>query len=285
MQLFSTYPKEKKTFGYFLLVCTFLVQCFFCCSVFAQTPSPINKDYLVEFYKNKKTAVTVHAVDNLHKKTDNKYRFIKINHKSALQFDIRPAKTEKFPQKKLYGNYIKAGIGNFQSSYAEAFFDTRRSEKYSYGLHIKHKNARTGAIDEHNSADAQNQLLFNFQSSIKRGVINGNFGFQQQQWHFYGYQPNISKVPEAKDIQQNFSIFGGQINYTNKYRAVKNSYDVGLFYYYLMDYYAAKEQERGVSFANKIYFDTFNTLYFRAELSSSLRSDEAGSLRDRKSVV
>jgi hypothetical protein len=279
MQLFLTYPKKNKLLGYFLLAHTLFWVHFLCCyPLFAQSVSPTAKDYLIESYKNRKTTATILAADNLHTKTDHTYRFIKVNYKSELQMDIRPMRTEKLPQKKLYGNYIKVGLGNYQHSYAEAFFNTRRSEKYSYGLHIKHTNTGKGAVDGRNSADAQNQLLFNFQSATRKGIILGKLGLQCQQWHFYGYQPT-AKVPKAQDIQQNFGILDGQIGYTNKYSANKYSYDVGLSYYYLADYYAAKEQEIGVSLANKVRFDAFNYLHFRAEMSSSLRSDEAGSLR------
>lgn len=279
MQLFLTYPKKNKLLGYFFLLYT-LFWVHFLCSypLSAQSIPPTAKDYLIESYKNRKTAATILAADNLHTKTGNTYRFIKVNYKSDLQLDIRPIRTEKQPQKKLYGNYFKVGLGNYQQSYAEAFFNTRRSEKHSYGLHIKHTNAGKGAVDGRNSADAQNQLSFNFQSSIRKGIIFGKVGLQHQKWHFYGYQPT-TKVPKAQDIQQNFSILDGQVSYTNKYRANKYSYEVGLFYYYFADYYAAKEQEIGANLANKIRFDDFNHLYFRAEMSSSLRHDEAGSLR------
>ncbi len=279
MQLFLTYPKRNKFLGHFFLpFALFWVHFLYCCPLFSQSISPASKDYLIESNKHRKAAVTVLAADNPHTKADNTYRFIKVNYKSELQLDIRPIRPEKLPQKKLYANYIKVGLGNYQQSYAEAFFNTHRSKKYSYGLHIKHTNTATGAVDGHNSADAQNQLLFNFQSAIGKGIFFGKLGLQHQKWHFYGYQPT-AKVPKAQDIQQNFGILDGQINYTNKYEANKYSYDVGLYYYYLTDYYAAKEQEIGVNLANKVQFDAFNQLHFRAEMSSSLRSDEAGSLR------
>lgn len=279
MQLFPTYPKKNKSLGYLFSCCVlFWVHLLYSYPLFAQSISPIAKDYLIESCKNIKNPVTVLGADNLHTKTDNTYRFIKVNYKSELQLEIRPIRTEKQPQRKLYGNYVKVGLGNYQQSYAEAFFNTRRSEKYSYGLHIKHINTSKGAIDGRNSADAQNQIAFNFQSAIRKGIIFGKVGLQHQRWHFYGYQPT-TKAPEAQDIQQNFSMLDGQVSYTNKYRENKYSYEVGLFYHYFADYYAAKEQEIGMNLANKVRFDAFNHLYCRAEMSSSLRYDEAGSLR------
>jgi len=275
MQLFPTSPKGSKPFGILCVICTFLVQFLFCYPIFSQAISPIHTDYLIELQKNKKASVVIHLADNPQKKTDSRHKFLKVNYKNALSFDFPPIKIAKQPQKKLYGNYVRAGLGNFKSSYLEAFFNTRRSEKHSYGLYFRHTNARTGAVDAQNSADAQNKLALSFQSSTKKGSFEGSLGLQQQQWHFYGYQRTV-QIPNAKDIQQNFNSIDGQVSYTNKYFASKYSYDIGLSYYYWADRYAAREQEIGSSLANKIHFNTTNNLYFKAEISSSLRSDEAG---------
>ncbi|TAH21418.1 MAG: hypothetical protein EAZ08_03605 [Cytophagales bacterium] len=233
---------------------------------------------MVELQKNKKANITVHLVDNPNKKIENKHTFLKVNYKSALTFDFSPMKIKRESQKKLYGNYVKAGIGNFQNSYAEAFFNTRRSEKQSYGVYLKHTNLREGAIDARNSADAQNKLVFSFQSFSKKGVFTGKVGLQQQQWHFYGYQ-RTDPIPAAKDIQQDFITFEGQIGYTNKLEASKNYHDIGLFYHYWADRYAAKEQEIGGEFSKKINFNVNNKLFFKANVSSSMRSDEVGSIQ------
>src|SRR5690606_10652884 len=35
--------------------------------------------------------------------------------------------------KKLYGNYVNVGFGNYITPYAEGFFSSKRSDKHTYG--------------------------------------------------------------------------------------------------------------------------------------------------------
>src|SRR5688572_24095465 len=40
--------------------------------------------------------------------------------------------------KKFYGNYVKAGFGNYLTPYLEGFFNNKRNDRYAIGAHVKH---------------------------------------------------------------------------------------------------------------------------------------------------
>ncbi len=274
MQLLYTYPKDTKSFGYFII----LALLWFCSPLCAQTVSPVSKDYLIEFYKNKKPFSHIQTVENLSKKIDYKPKFIKVNYQAPLLFDIKPMRTRQLASPKFRSNYISAGIGNYQSSYIEAFLNTKRQEKHTCSLYIRHLASRFGVIDRRNSGNANNEILFNFQSLTKKGTWSGKAGFEQQKWHFYGYKPFEPSVPKTKEIEQRFNIVHGELGYANKYNQNKYTYAVGVFYQYLADSYAAKELEIGGKFESKMRFNPNSNLFFNTQLSSSERWDLAGKL-------
>lgn len=212
------------------------------------------------------------------RKIDTKYKFYKVNYRIPLQFEIRPMKEDKSPQRKLYGNYIKAGVGNYFTSYMEAFFNTKRSEKYSYGLHIKHFSSRLGAIDRQNSGNAENGVYFNFKSFIRQSVLSGAIDFQYNRVYFYGYRPFTSTIPAKAEIQQNFNIYNAQLHYTNKQAMNKHSYDLGLAFHYMANHYKGKEQEIDFHAQTKAKINPFQTFTSKTEVSISKTSDELGIL-------
>jgi hypothetical protein len=271
MQLFHTYPKDTKSFGYFI-VSTFLL---FCSPVCAQTVSPISKDYLIELHKNKKPFSQIQMADNLSKKIDYKPKFIKVNYQKSLKFDINPIKVRPLTSKKLHSNYISAGIGNYQTSYTEAFFSTRRQNKYAYSLFFRHLSHRLGMVDARNSGNATNEICFDFQSFTKTGIWSGKVGFQQQKWHFYGYRPFEPSVPQARAIEQRFNIINGELGYANKYSLYRYTYHLGISFQHFADAYTAQEQEIGGKFESKMRFNTNSNLFFKAQISSSERQDSA----------
>jgi hypothetical protein len=168
-------------------------------------------------------------------------------------------------------------MGNYFTSYAEAFFNNKRSEKYNYGIHIKHLAARTGRVDEQNSGNSQNELNFTYKYFIKKNVLSGSIDLQQNQVHFYGYKPFIATPPPKDQILQRFHLLNAQVGYTNKPSMNKNNLELGIEYHYLADRYQAKEQEIDVQIQNYTLINPFQRLIFKATASTSVRSDSEGS--------
>ena len=81
-------------------------------------------------------------------------------------WDLLPRRTKLLrarndAAKRLYGNYVLAGYGNFYAPYLEAFFDANRSERYAYGVRCKHLSAgREGHAEEsHNTLEAHGKVF------------------------------------------------------------------------------------------------------------------------------
>ncbi|GAB4198581.1 MAG: hypothetical protein OHK0057_06020 [Thermoflexibacter sp.] len=212
------------------------------------------------------------------KRIENKHHFHLFKQTVPLQFNIRPMLISKSPQKKLYGNYIKAGMGNYFTSYAEAFFNNKRSEKYNYGIHIKHLVARKGKVDEQNSGNSQNELNFTYKYFIKKNVLSGSMDLQQNQVHFYGYKPFTTIIPPQDQILQRFHLLTTQVGYSNKPSMNKNSFELGIGYHYLADRYQAREQEVELQVQDYTTINPFQQLSFKTTTSISKRSDSEGHL-------
>lgn len=248
----------------------------------AQTPSssPIDKTYWIDYYRYQKPTSLMSLIDPPPRRMDYTYRFQKITHKFPLQFDVRPLRIDKVPQKKLYGNYIKAGVGNYFTSYAEAFFNTRRNERYSYGLHLRHLQSRIGVIDRQNSGNTRHEANFNFKRFFKGNrVLYGGMDFENARLYFYGYQSFATLPPPREQIRQDFNIINAQIHYTNKHAMNTNTYNVGIGYHYWADHYKAREQEIEVQTQLNSRLNSFQSLLFRADASSSVRTDIGGRLQ------
>jgi hypothetical protein len=283
MQILLFQPKEARSFGCFVVRYVVFICLFTSLTIsYAQdiAKQPIDGDYLIDLHKSPKPVFLIQPIENLAKKIDYRPKFIKVNYKASLPIVITPMQLKKKPTEKIFGNYLKAGIGNYFTSYVEAFFNTKRSEKYAYSLHFRHLDSRLGVVDRRNSGNSQNELLFNFRSYLKKGVFLGNIGLQTQQWHFYGYRPFMKEVPPSANIRQNFYLFDMRVGYTNKYlKGNKHSYDANVGFHHLIDHYSAKESELEANFSGKTSLNHANRLYVNAEVSSSERIDTEGGVR------
>ncbi|SFF23364.1 TonB-dependent receptor [Thermoflexibacter ruber] len=266
--------------------CCFLFILFFLLtaskSISAQSTLPPSiKDYWIDMNKWQKPIVPMSSIEPPPKRIENKYHFHLLKQAVPLQFNIRPMLISKLPQKKLYGNYIKAGMGNYFTSYAEAFFNNKRSEKYNYGIHVKHLAARTGKVDEQNSGNSQNELNFTYKYFIKKNVLSGSMDLQQNQVHFYGYKPFTTIIPPKDQILQRFHLLNAQVGYSNKPSMNKNSFELGIGYHYLADRYQAREQEVELQVQDYTTINPFQQLSFKTTTSISKRSDSEGHLNRR----
>ncbi len=248
-------------------------------SVLAQSTLPSSvKDYWIDMTKWQKPIIPMSPIELPPKKVEYKYHFLYLKQSVPLKFNITPMPMTKSPQKKLYGNYIKAGMGNYFTSYAEAFFNHKRSENYNYGIHIKHLAARTGKVDEQNSANSQNALNFTYKYFIKKNILSIDIDVQQNQVYFYGYKPFTTITPSKDQILQRFHLLNAQVGYTNKPSMNKSSLELGMGYHYFADRYQAQEQEVDFQIQHHTHVNPFQQLSFKTTASASIRSDSEGSI-------
>ena len=96
--------------------------------------------------------------DNVNRQPQQ-YSFDYINY-TATPFTprIRINRIKEQPLPKLYGNYVKGGVGNYGTTYLEGYFNNKRSETHSLGGYIKSLSSSRGPVDKGNSASSDFSL-------------------------------------------------------------------------------------------------------------------------------
>jgi|AntAceMinimDraft_17_1070374.scaffolds.fasta_scaffold02998_4 hypothetical protein len=156
---------------------------------------------------------------------------------------IRPAKMLGEPLDKLYKGLIKLGIGTYTTPYGEFFYNKLRSKKYSGGIHYKHISS-TGKIKNFAPCDYSNNALDLYgKKFIGIHTLYGNFNYNRDVIHFYGYNPDNYTNLLKNDTKQIFSLFKFQTKLESAYpkKLNKLNHSFALNYYNLSDNYKTKE--------------------------------------------
>jgi len=140
---------------------------------------------------------------------------------------------------KLYGNYLKAGFGNYGSPYLEAFLNSKRDKNYAYGLHYKHLSSSRGSVNEGNSGSANNTASLYGKAMSKNMVLSGDIFYRHDKVHFYGYNPVWDF--ESDSIKQVIQRMGINAQLLNIKKDAKTDYDLNTKFEYLKDNYNASE--------------------------------------------
>jgi hypothetical protein len=190
-----------------------------------------------------------------------------------LTFRLRPLRIKNEQLQKLYGGYLKAGFGNFGTPYLEGFVNNKRDQQYAYGAHVKHLSSKNGPIDDENSGVSESQVDLFGKVFTKKAVLGGNFGYAQDQVHFYGYPEGT--ITEADDIQQQFSKIkvNGFVRSNSKDK--DPSYNLGVGYSHISDDLEAKEGVFSSSFDLKYPVSNDNSFQLNADVQLISRADNA----------
>lgn len=145
--------------------------------------------------------------------------------------------------KKFYGNYVKAGFGNYLTPYLEGFFNNKRNDRYAVGAHLKHLSSRNGPVDKENSGSSENLVGLYGKLFTKPLTFTGDLRYKRNKVHYYGYQPDLEV--DKKDIEHIYNSFLLNAG------MVSNSSNENLYYKlnaslnYLADNFEAKESQMG----------------------------------------
>ncbi|MFC7000000.1 TonB-dependent receptor [Rufibacter roseus] len=130
---------------------------------------------------------------------------------------------------KLYGNYLKAGFGNYGTVYARGYFHNKRSDKSSFGAQVGHLSSANGPVDESGAATSYVQA----QGDMYQGpyTFGGRVRYERDMRHFYGYDRSIA-LPEGDERQQVYNRFlaEGHMNNISDRGPLKYTGKIGLTY-------------------------------------------------------
>lgn len=167
-----------------------------------------------------------------------------------VRFDfepLSPARMRGEPLAKLYKGYVKAGMGNYATPYAEAFYNTLRSNEYAYGARVRHFSS-SGDIDDYgHSAFSDNKINLYGKRFLRNHTLHADLNFERNVVHYYGFLPE--EFPEDqmnqlsnKDLRQHFNYISPRVGIQSNYLdSDKLQHSVDLQYYYLTDRHDALE--------------------------------------------
>ncbi|GJM30309.1 MAG: hypothetical protein DHS20C17_29440 [Cyclobacteriaceae bacterium] len=179
---------------------------------------------------------------------------------------IRINRIKEQPLPKLYGNYVKGGIGNYGTTYLEGFFNNKRSETHSIGAHIKSLSAARGPIDKSNSASSAFDLGVNGKYFTENLTFTGGLDYGRQKLFYYGYTPgtevnrdSIKQVYNTMDIRLemedskkgegvDFSLAGGYTAFWDHFEGNEDQGIVNFFGKYQI------HDQLGISLQSDLYF-------------------------------
>lgn len=139
--------------------------------------------------------------------------FVDNNQIPNLSPTLRVLKIKTEKPETLYGNYLKAGIGNYFSPYLGLYLHNTRNDEVGYGASFLHYSAAKGPVDGKNSGDGHSQIRLNGKYMGGRASIAGKLGYNLDVFRFYGYDGDIEV--DRDTIKQVFNEFEAGISVEN----------------------------------------------------------------------
>lgn len=125
-----------------------------------------------------------------------------------LGMRVLTLKQEALPR--LMHGHMRAGVGNFASTYLDVSAGSKRSDKWMWEARVLHQAAARGPVKW--ARDSENRAEAGLAHFMKTGTIRAQAGFSSQRVNFYGYEPE--RTPTSDDtIRQRFQSVYGKVSY------------------------------------------------------------------------
>jgi hypothetical protein len=141
---------------------------------------------------------------------------------------------------KLYGNYVKAGFGNYTTPYLEGFFNSKRSDQFTYGGHFLHYSSQNGPVAKKFSSVSNNRIDLYGKYFTDKVVLKAGINYARDRYNFYG----TSRQPSDRDsIKQIYNIFSLTAGFESLSKTSKFIYDYNGGFYSLHSFKGGDETE------------------------------------------
>lgn len=130
----------------------------------------------------------------------------------------------------LYNSYLKLGVGTELMPLGEYYFDSKRSKKFIYGVHVKHLSS-FGDISGYAPAQFDRTGVDLYGGiNQRRYSLRGDVHYKNQGLHYYG-MPLTQDTLIADSIAQRYSDFGFGVGFSSHKKDSGNlNYKVGFDY-------------------------------------------------------
>ncbi len=176
----------------------------------------------------------------------------------ASDFQVEPITAARMSTEtvtKLYGSYLRLGLGSNITPYGELSINNLRHNKLSGGLYLKHISSQRRLKLENDeraySQFADNEMLFYGKRMGRRNIVSAEAGLKSDGFHYYGYDTRFDTILEKDDIRQQFMVanagFGLKSAHTDSNHL---NYGMSLDYNYFQD--RIDVQEHAVVFRSSV---------------------------------
>ncbi|MCX2739184.1 hypothetical protein [Pontibacter anaerobius] len=192
-----------------------------------------------------------------------------------LQMKVLTIKQDELT--KLYGNYIKAGLGNYGSLYLKGYFHNKRSKDASFGANVSHVSSSRGPVDKDNSAVSQSDISLHGERYMQGLTVGGDLKYGREKHYFYGYEPMLEESVEVDrdTIKQVFNRIHAQGFFHNHNSQSPFLYKTNARFRYINDEYDMKESNFAVDFRSEYGIDEVSAFKVDADLSMLSHNDSA----------
>jgi len=180
---------------------------------------------------------------------------------------------------KLYGNYIKAGAGNYGTAYLDAFLNNKRSDKLSYGLHAKQLSSAHGPVDKSNSGVSNTSADGYVRYYTNNVILRGNAGYYRNRYNYYGYN-NVADV-NKDTLKLLYNTYNATIGLENANQSATFKYNANAGYYNISNNWGVSESEVLVTNASSYKIDENKSIESNSMLSlTTYKTDSSSINRD-----
>lgn len=180
------------------------------------------------------------------------------------------------PLSKLYANYLKAGFGNYGTTYFEGFLYNKRSTKTSYGLNARHFASARGPVKRSGLSD--NHLLAYGKYLLPKQTIESDLGYYRTARHFYGYNQDLEINHDT--MKQVFNNVLWNLGIKNTDSLASLQYQGTFELSHIRDRFSAKETEGLLRYRTQARLDSSSSYGARGLISVAGRSDQTTYIRN-----
>jgi len=138
------------------------------------------------------------------------------------EYTISPIKAASLlpdPLPRLYKSYVKIGIGNYITPFAELSITNERSKKGAIGFYARHFSTN-GKVKLQNDEKVfagymDNDASLYGKKFFRKNLLEGSLDFSQKTRYAYGYNPGLNYSPEKKDIRINYYNPGANLSFSS----------------------------------------------------------------------
>ncbi len=176
---------------------------------------------------------------------------------------------------KLYGNYLKAGFGNYGTLYLKGYFHNKRSETSSFGANVSHVSSARGPEVKSQAAVANSGIGLHGERYLPGFTIGGRAGYERDMNHFYGYDPAIQSEVDKDTTKQVFNRVLAQGYMHNQTSNSPFLYKAGAKLTYLNDRFDMSEANIALNLNTDYGIDDISGFKVNADLSFVSHKDSS----------